>query len=105
MKGLLCGLAYSIMLIMPMQSFAVVYSGSNLHGNTYPVMESPPLKPVYDDKDSMNDYRKKVREYIKKSETYVNNADDDIKVIKSSRSAAIEQAKKLAEENDLETDF
>ncbi|WP_275157664.1 hypothetical protein [Citrobacter koseri] len=103
MRKLLTKTVVILFFTVPMVSSALVYSGSNFKNDEYQRFENPPLDPVYDDKDSINEHRKKVVEYLRKAEIYVENADSDIKRIQSQRFDAIQRARIEAEKYDLKT--
>ncbi|HDW1380100.1 TPA: hypothetical protein RK230_003100 [Enterobacter asburiae] len=94
-----------LLFTAPMYSSALVYNGSNLKNDEYQRFENPPLDPGYDDKDSINEHRKKVADYLRRAEMYVENADSDIKRIQSNRADAIQRARTEAEKYDLKTNL
>lgn len=103
MKKLLTKTLVILLFTAPMFSSALVYSGSNLKNDEYQRFENPPLEPLYDDKASINEHRKKVADYLRRAEIYVENADSDIKRIQSNRFDAIQRARVEAEKYDLKT--
>lgn len=105
MKALLFKVIFIFLIAAPMYSSALVFSGSNFKDNVYPRLENPPLEPAYDDRESINEHRKRVAEYLRKAEEYVGNADSDIKRIQADRFDAIQRARLEAERNDLKTDL
>lgn len=105
MKKLLTKITGILLLAMPMLSNALVFSGSNFKDNEYPRMENAPLEPTYEDSDSVNEHKKKIRDYLRKTEAYVENADSDIKRIQAERSDAIHRAEIEAKKYNLETDL
>ncbi|BAO33303.1 TPA: hypothetical protein K8N54_000726 [Serratia marcescens] len=105
MKESLIKAALFVVVAVPMCANALVYSGSNFKGNEYISMDAPPLEPIYNDKDSINEHRKKVMEYITKTERYVENADSDIKRVESYRFEAIQRARLEAEKYHLKTNL
>ncbi|HGE6736233.1 TPA: hypothetical protein ACGCBI_002862 [Serratia marcescens] len=105
MRESLIKAAFLVVASVPVCANALVYSGSNFNGNEYVSMEAPPLEPIYNDKDSINEHRKKVMEFITKTERYVENADSDIKRVELYRFEAIQRAKLEAEKYHLKTNL
>lgn len=105
MRKILTKTLVILVLTAPMVSSALVYSGSNLKNDEYQRLENPPLDPAYDDKESINEHRKKVVNYLRRAEIYVENADSDIKRIQSNRLDAIQRARIEAEKYGLTTNL
>lgn len=88
-----------LMCVGSCNSLAYVPGGTNLSYGGYPdFSEMTPSKPFQIDEFSFNSYKMDVKRYVRKSQEFVENGDNDIKRIREQQQDAIDKANRVINE-------